>query len=170
MKSFWSANYLLSFGGSRNDVLMALTNEHPTTPNKILLMYLNNIVIGSTTPPTSRYAYWIGNAGLYFVKGLLNDPVNSILAYLFATDKNVNSGTFGVFKMNFTSPYKYVYTALSMSSGSGFSVNTLVRISLTDTNDFLFAGKAQSLTDGIITKTFPTPTGYVMKGKTTDST
>ena len=71
--------------------------------------------------------------------------------------------------MNFTaSPYKYIYTALSMSSGSDFSVNTFARTSLTDANDFLFAGKAQSLTDGIVTKTFPTPTGYVMKAKTTD--
>ena len=103
------------------------------------------------------------------MKGILNDPVNSFLAYLFVTDKNVASGTFGVFKMNFTaSPYKYIYTALSMSSGSDFSVNTFARTSLTDANDFLFAGKAQSLTDGIVTKTFPTPTGYVMKAKTTD--
>ena len=150
---------------------MALTNEHPTTPNQILLMYLNNIVIGSTTPPTSRNAYYIGNAGLYFVKGLMNDPVNSVLAYLFATDKNVASGTFGVFKMDFTSlPYKYVYTALSMGSGLGFTVNTLARTSLSDANDFFFAGKAQSLTDGTTTKTFTTGIGYVMKGKTTDST
>ena len=56
-----------------------------------------------------------------------------------------------------------------MSSGSGFTVNTLARTSLTDANDFLFAGKAQSLTDGTLTKTFPTATGYVMKAKTTDS-
>ncbi len=99
----------------------------------------------------------------------MNDPVNSFLAYLFVTDKNVASGTFGVFKMNFTaSPYKYVYTALSISSGSSFTVNTLTRTSLIDANDFLFAGKAQSLTDGITTKTFPTGIGYVMKGKTTE--
>ena len=105
------------------------------------------------------------------MKGLLNDPTNSSLVYLFVTDKNIASDTFGVFKMNFTtSTYKYVYTALSISSGSGFTVNTLARTSLTDANDFLFAGKAQSLTDGTTTKTFPTATGYVMKGKTTDST
>ena len=57
-----------------------------------------------------------------------------------------------------------------MSSGSAFKVNTLVRTSLTDANDFLFVGKAQSLTDGTLTKTFPTATGYVMKAKTNDST
>jgi hypothetical protein len=56
-----------------------------------------------------------------------------------------------------------------MSSGSGFTVNTLARTSLNDANDFLFAGKAQSLTDGVITKTFPAGIGYVMKAKTTDS-
>ena len=71
--------------------------------------------------------------------------------------------------MDFTStPYKYVYTALSMSSGLSFSVNSIVRTSQTDANDFLFAGKAQSLTDGTIMKTFPTPTGYVMMAKTND--
>ncbi len=150
---------------------MALTNEHPTTANKIMLMYLQNILIGSTNAPTSRSTFWIGNAGLYFVKGLLNDPVNSILAYLFFTDKSVASGTFGVFKIDFsTVTPKYIYTALFMSSRSGFSVNTFARTSQTDANDFLFAGKAQSLTDGTTTKAFPTATGYVMKAKTADST
>ena len=65
---------------------------------------------------------------------------------------------------------KYVYTVLSMSSGSAFSVNIIVRTSQSDGNDFFFAGKAQSLTDGKIMKTFSKATGYVMKAKTTDST
>ena len=67
------------------------------------------------------------------------------------------------------SPYKYVYTALSMGSGSTFSVNRIVRTSKTDANDFLFAGKAQNLTDGTNTQTFTTGYGYVMKGKTSNS-
>jgi len=66
------------------------------------LVYFKNIVIGSTTLQTSRTRYKIGNSGLYFVKGLMNDPTNAFLAYLFTTDKNVASGTFGVFKMDFT--------------------------------------------------------------------
>ena len=71
------------------------------------------------------------------------DPVNSYLVYLFIIDNNVNQGTFGVFKMDFsTSPYKYVYTALTMSSGSNFSVYCIVRTSQTDANDFFFAGKS----------------------------
>ena len=79
----------------------------------------------------------------------MNDPVNTFLAYLFTTDISVSSGTFGVFKMDF-SPIlpKYDYTPLTMSSGLTFSVTSLFRISLTDANDFFFAGKAQSLTDG----------------------
>ena len=73
----------------------------------------------------------------------MNDPLNSFLAYLFTTDKNVDSGTFGVFKMDFTpTTLKYVYTALSMSSGPSFSVNCIIRTSQTDGNDFYFAGKA----------------------------
>ncbi len=35
-----------------------------------------------------------------------------------------------------------------MSSGPSFKVNSITRISLTDANDFLFAGKARTLTDG----------------------
>ncbi len=63
---------------------MAMTNENPTTPNKILLQYLKNIAvtgIGSTTAPitanSNAFTYWIGNPGLYFVKGLMNNPLNS---------------------------------------------------------------------------------------------
>ncbi len=48
----------------------------------------------------------------------MDDPLNSYLTYLFVTDKNLNQGTFGVFKIDFTpSSLKYVYTTLSMSSG-----------------------------------------------------
>jgi hypothetical protein len=42
------------------------------------------------------------------------------------------------------------------------------RTSLTDANDFLFAGKAKNLTDGTTSLTFTTGSGYVMKGKTSD--
>ena len=44
---------------------------------------------------------------------------------------------------------KYGYTPLTMSSGLSFSVTSLTRTSQTDANDFLFAGKAKNLTDGI---------------------
>ena len=64
---------------------------------------------------------------------------------------------------------KYGYTPLTMSSGLSFSVTSLTRTSQTDANDFLFAGKAKSLTDGINIQIFPTSYGYVMKAKTSDS-
>ena len=64
---------------------------------------------------------------------------------------------------------KYGYTPLTMSSGLSFSVTSLTRTSQTDFNDFLFAGKAKSLTDGTNTQTFATSYGYVMKAKTSDS-
>lgn len=138
------------------------------------MTYLKNIVLGSTSAPSTAKStaltYKMGDAGLYFVEGLMNDPTNAYLAYLFTTDKNVASGTFGVFKMDFTpSSLKYIYTAFTSSSGSPFSVNSLVRTSQTDANDFLFAGKAKSLTDGTTTLTFNTTYGYVMQGKTSDS-
>ncbi len=71
--------------------------------------------------------------------------------------------------MDFTSSIpKYVYTTLTMSYGSYFRVNMISRTSLTDANDFYFAGKAINLTDGINMNTLPTATGYVMAGKTSD--
>ncbi len=135
------------------------------------MFYQKNIDTSSIIAPIGSNAlnYWIGNAGLYFVKGLMNDPVNSFFAYLFTMDKSVASGTFGVFKMDFSfvTP-KYVYTELIMASGLHFSVTSLFRTSLTDANDFLFAGKANSLTDGSNTKTFLTGYGYVMMAITSD--
>jgi hypothetical protein len=46
----------------------------------------------------------------------------------------------------------------------------MTRTSLTDANDFLFAGKAKSLTNGTTTLTFNTGSGYAMKVKTSDPT
>ena len=152
---------------------MAMTNEHPTTPNQILLLYLKDIDLASTIAPTTANSnattYLIGNPGLYFVQGLMNNPINPFQTYLFTTDKSVASGTFGVFKMDFSTVIpKYVYTALTIASGLPFSVTSLTRTSQTDTNDFLFAGKAQILTDGTNTQTFSTSYGYVMMAKTSD--
>jgi hypothetical protein len=68
-----------------------------------------------------------------------------------------------------TTTPKYVYTILTMASGLPSSVTSFTRTSQTDANDFLFAGKAKRLTDGISTQTFPTSYGYVMNAKTSDS-
>ena len=123
-------------------------------------------------PLKNAFSYKLGPpAGLFIVKGLINDPMDSFLAYLFTLDKYQNKGIFGVFKIDFTSlPPKYVYTALTMSTGSSFSVNSIIRTSKNDANDFYFAGKFQNFTDGTTTETFPTVTGYIMKGITSDST
>ncbi len=102
MQSFWSPNYLLSFGGPQNDLLVVSTNEDQTTPNNILLFYIKNILLYSNMAPFNESSYLIQNPGLYFVKGLMNNPVNKFFAYLFVIDKNVGSGTFGVFKLDFT--------------------------------------------------------------------
>ena len=55
-----------------------------------------------------------------------------------------------------------------MGFGSSFSVNTIVCTSATSANDFYFAGKTKSLTDGIKTKTFSSEVGFVMKAITTN--
>ena len=49
----------------------------------------------------------------------MKDPVNSYLAYLFTKNKNIGSGTFGVFKMDFSlNTPNYDYIILSINSGS----------------------------------------------------
>ena len=91
------------------------------------MIYLSNIVIGSTNAPAinKKYTNKIGVAGKYFIKGLINDPMNSYFFYLFTIDKSVASGNFGVFKIDFTrSFFKYVYTTLSMSSGLSFKAQS----------------------------------------------
>ena len=60
-----------------------MTNEDSTAQNQILLEYLQNIVIGSRITP-SAIAFWIGNQGKYFVKGLIDDPLNSLNQDQFA--------------------------------------------------------------------------------------
>ena len=75
-------------------------------------------MIGSSTTINSSNSYKIGDAGKYFIKGLIDDPVNPFFVYLFTTDINRNQGTFGVFKMDFTpASLKYVYTDLLIGSG-----------------------------------------------------
>ena len=86
------------------------------------MLYLTNINIDSTLGPKSvrsnATTYKIGDECKYFVKGLINDPADFYLAYLFTSDKNLDPETFGVFKLDFTpSSLKYVYTTLSMSTG-----------------------------------------------------
>ena len=70
---------------------------------------------------------------------------------------------------SFSTP-KYVYTELLISSELSFSVNSITRTSQTDANDFYFAGKALSLTDGTNTNVFPSALSYVMRGKTSETT
>ena len=59
-------------------MLAVLTNEHPTDLYLIVLEYFQNIVIGSTTAPdfynSDAFTYNIGDAGVYFVHGLMDDP------------------------------------------------------------------------------------------------
>ena len=55
-----------------------------------------------------------------------------------------------------------------MGSGSSFSVNTIVSTSTTNANDFYFAGKTKSLTDGTITKTFSSEVSFIMKAMMTN--
>ena len=103
-------------------MLSILTNEDPANLNQIVIGYYKNIILNSITAPVNPNsnvtAYKLGSAGKYFIKGLINDPINSYLVYLFTIDNNINSGTFGVFKMDFNpSTLKYIYTTLSMSSG-----------------------------------------------------
>jgi len=75
-------------------LLAVYTNEDPTNPNQIVLTHIKNIVLGSTTAPSTAnsnaFTYKItfsgdfgDSAGLYSVAGLMSDPTNPYIAYLF---------------------------------------------------------------------------------------
>ena len=83
-----------------------------------MMIYIKGIVINLTDSPSipNRISKKFGVEGKYFIKGLIDDPINLFFVYLFTIDMNVASGTFGVFKIDFkNSIIKYVYTELSMS-------------------------------------------------------
>ena len=63
---------------------------------------------------------------------------------------------------------KYKTTLCTISSGSSFSINTIVSTSTTNANDFYFAGKTKNLRDGTRTKTFSSQVGFLMKAITSN--
>ena len=98
-------------------MIAAFTNEDPSNSNQFVIGYFKNIDLNSKIAPSiaslNITQHKIGAAGKYFVKGLIEDPVDTYIVYLFIFDKNINFGTFGVFKIDFTpSTQKYVYIAL----------------------------------------------------------
>ena len=53
-----------------------------------------------------------------------------------------------------------------MGNNPSLIVNSILRVSSTDANDFYFFGKATNLKDDFGTKTFKKYMGFVMKAKT----
>ena len=53
-----------------------------------------------------------------------------------------------------------------MGSNPSLMVNSILRVSSTNANDFYFFGKANSLKDDFTTKTFSKYMGFVMKAIT----
>ena len=47
-------------------------------------------------------------------------------------------------------------------------MNSIVRTSITNANDFYFAGKTKSLSDGVTNKTFISEVGFIMKAITSN--
>ena len=156
---------MLSFGGSGDKLIVVATNEDPTNPNPLHIYYFTGA--GGSTHPSSAKAFYLGSSGLFTVNQLADDPQNNNIAYIYVTDSNINGGTFQVFKVDFSyNTPMYSSTTLTMGYGSSFSVNTIVNRSTTNANDFYFAGKTKSLTDGAKTKTFLSSVGFVMKAIT----
>ena len=76
----------------------------------------------------------------------------------------MNGGTFQVLKIDFTPSIPlYIDTPLTMGQGSALTIHSIVRTSTTNANDFYFAGKTNSLSDGTTTKNFSTQVGFIMK-------
>ena len=160
---------MLSFGGNSGDKLLCVaTNDDLTNMYKILLIYF--IDAGTDVYPdysNKCTQYWLGDLGKYVIKGVDSDPTNDKIIYIYVEDQNINGGTFKVFKIDFNT-FKYIDTLLNMGNNPSLMVNSILRVSSVDANDFYFFGKAISLRDDQKTKSFSKYMGFVMKAITTN--
>jgi hypothetical protein len=84
---------MLSFGGSGNKLINALTSDSPTINHKIMIgvfIGLNPIIPSS--PPTSRIMYEIGDTNTRYLVGEIIKTGTNVV-YFFVKDLIKNGGT-----------------------------------------------------------------------------
>ena len=86
---------MLSFGGSGDKLINAITSDSPTINHKIMIgvfIGLNPLIPSS--PPTTMMMYDIGDANTrYLVDEIIKDTSSTLRVYILVKDLLKNGGT-----------------------------------------------------------------------------
>ena len=85
---------MLSFGGSGDKLITAITSDSPTTNHKIMIGVFTGLnPLNPSTPPTSRLMYEIGNANTrYLVDEIIKEEISNVV-FILVKDLLKNGGT-----------------------------------------------------------------------------
>jgi hypothetical protein len=91
---------MLSFGGSGEKLINAITSDSPTINHKIMIGVFTGLnPLNPSSPPTSRIMYEIGDANTrYLVDEIIKKT--SDIVYFLVKDLLKNGGTFQMMKVN----------------------------------------------------------------------
>ena len=86
---------MLSFGGSGDRLINALTSDSPTINHKIMIgVFIGLDPLNPSSPPTSRKMYEIGDANTrYLVDEIRNHPSSADKVFILVKDLLKNGGT-----------------------------------------------------------------------------
>ncbi len=86
---------MLSFGGSAEKLIAAITSDSPTINHKIMIGVFTGLnLLNPSLPPTSWLMYDIGDANTrYLVDEIIKDPSYTVRVYILVKDLLKNGGT-----------------------------------------------------------------------------
>ena len=84
---------MLSFGGSGDKLINAITSDSPTIDHKIMIGLFTGLdPLNPSLPPTSRLMYEIGNANTRYSVDEIRKTTTNVI-YLLVKDLLKNKGT-----------------------------------------------------------------------------
>ena len=86
---------MLSFGGSGDKLINAITSDSPTINHKIMIGVFTGLdPLNPSSPPTSRKMYEIGDANTrYLVDEIIKDSSSTFRVFILVKDLLKNGGT-----------------------------------------------------------------------------
>ena len=86
---------MLSFGGSGDKLINAITSDSPTINHKIMIgVFIGLDQLIPSSPPTSMKMYDIGDVNTkYLVDEIRKDPSSTIRVFILVKDLLKNGGT-----------------------------------------------------------------------------
>jgi hypothetical protein len=93
--SHFTVKRMLSFGGSGDKLVSAITSDSPTINHKIMVgLFIGLDPLNPSSIPTSRIMNEIGDANTrYLVNEIVNDPSSTFRVFILVKDLLKNGGT-----------------------------------------------------------------------------